>query len=139
MASGDGHVAMVNTTTAEDGRNALTRAAHRGTGGANKSHITGRQQMNRSELAEALAAESTLSKKDAEATLVSAFKLIGAALAKGEEVNIAGFGIFAVVDTPERDGRNPQTGAAIKIAASKMPKFRASKTLKDLVHPKAAE
>jgi nucleoid DNA-binding protein len=112
MASGDGHVAMVNTTTAEEGRNALTRAAHRGTGSANKAHTTGdAAQMNRTELAEALAAESTLSKKDAEATLVSAFKLIGAAMARGEDVNIAGFGIFTVVDTPERDGRNPQTGA----------------------------
>jgi len=92
--------------------------------------------MNRSELAEALAAETTLSKKDAEALLASTFKHIATALARGEDVNIAGFGIFAVAESAERDGRNPQTGAAIRIAASKSAKFRASKTLKDSLNAK---
>ncbi|MEI8396689.1 MAG: HU family DNA-binding protein [Rhodospirillaceae bacterium] len=93
-------------------------------------------QMNRSELAEALAAESTLTRKDAEALVTSTFKIISSAMARGEDVNVAGFGIFTVAESAERDGRNPQTGAAIRIAASKSPKFRAAKALKDLLNTK---
>ena len=93
--------------------------------------------MNRTELADALASETTLAKKDADAFLAATFKLIAAALIKGEDVSLAGFGVFTVADSPERDGRNPQTGAAIRIAASRSPKFRASKSLKDALNGKS--
>jgi len=89
--------------------------------------------MNKTGLVDAVATETTGTKKDAEAAVDAVFRAISQSLARGEEVSVHGFGIFEVVDRPERDGRNPQTGEAIKIAASKSPKFKPAKQLKSLV------
>lgn len=61
------------------------------------------------------------------------FDTIAESIVAGEDVKIAGFGTFTVVERAERDGRNPQTGESIKIAATKAPKFKASSTLKTAV------
>jgi DNA-binding protein HU-beta len=73
-------------------------------------------------------------KKDAQAAVNCVFKSIPKAMKKGKPVTIAGFGSFKVTKRKARKGRNPQTGAEIKIKASKAPKFVASKTLKDFLN-----
>ena len=88
--------------------------------------------MNKTELINAIAAEG-LSKKDAEKALNAMTGAIGDALAKGEAVQLMGFGTFSVKERAAREGRNPRTGETVKIAASKVPAFKASKTLKDAV------
>ncbi|MCR5773539.1 MAG: HU family DNA-binding protein [Lachnospiraceae bacterium] len=92
--------------------------------------------MNKSELVEAIAKKADLSKKDAEAALNAFTATVGAALKKGDKVQLVGFGTFETVKRAARTGRNPQTGKEIKIAASKAPKFKAGKALKDLVNKK---
>ena len=87
--------------------------------------------MNISELAKGVAGVTGTSEADAKAAINAVFDQIGDAASKGEEVAIPGFGKFAVKDRPERDGRNPATGEAIKIAASKKLAFTAAKGLKD--------
>lgn len=87
--------------------------------------------MNISELAKGVATSTGSSEADAKKTITAVFDQIANAAAKGEEVSIPGFGKFAVKDRPERDGRNPSTGEAIKIAASKKVAFTAAKGLKD--------
>jgi DNA-binding protein HU-beta len=87
--------------------------------------------MNTNELAKAVAGTTGTSEADAKAAIAAVFDQIADAAAKGEEVAISGFGKFAVKDRPERDGRNPATGEAIKIAASKKLAFTAAKGLKD--------
>ena len=87
--------------------------------------------MNTNELAKALAGTTGTSEADAKAAIAAVFDQIAGAAARGEEVAIQGFGKFAVKDRPERDGRNPATGEAIKIAASKKLAFTAAKGLKD--------
>ena len=77
--------------------------------------------MNRMELVAAIAEKTELSKKDAE-------------LKKGEKIQLVGFGTFEVSERAAREGRNPQTGEAMKIAASKSPKFKAGKALKDALN-----
>ena len=90
--------------------------------------------MNKAELVAAIAERTELSKKDTEAA-VKAFIDVGAdALKKGDKVQMVGFGTFEVVERAEREGRNPQTGETMKIAASKTPKFKAGKALKDAIN-----
>lgn len=90
--------------------------------------------MNKTELVEAMAKQSGLSKKDAEAALKAFTDTVGKTLKKGGKVQLVGFGTFEVTKRAAREGRNPQTGAAMKIPASKAPKFKAGKALKDLVN-----
>ncbi|APX67902.1 DNA-binding protein HU (plasmid) [Sphingomonas sp. LK11] len=88
--------------------------------------------MNISELAKGVAASTGSSEADAKKAITAAvFDQIAAAAAKGDEVSIPGFGKFAVKDRPERQGRNPATGEAMTIAASKKVAFTAAKGLKD--------
>ena len=92
--------------------------------------------MNTSDLADQISTAHGLTKADAKKVVDSVFTAIGDAAAKGDEVSVPGFGKFKVKDSPEREGRNPSTGEAIKIAASKSPKFSAGATLKAAVNPK---
>jgi DNA-binding protein HU-beta len=87
--------------------------------------------MNNTELAEALAADHGLTKADARKYVDGIFSAIAGAAAKGEEVSLNGFGKFKVKDQPAREGRNPSTGAAIQIAASKKLTFTPAKAVKD--------
>ena len=87
--------------------------------------------MNKSELIAAAAERSGLTKKDAEKALNAAIEAITAALAEGDKVQVSGFGIFEVKEREARMGRNPHTGEAMEIAASRVPAFKASKTMKD--------
>ena len=89
--------------------------------------------MNKSELVAALAADSDLTKKDAEGVLNSLIDNIKKALKKGDKVSLTGFGTFEVSKRKARDGINPQTGEKIKIKATKLPKFKAGKNFKDAV------
>ncbi len=90
--------------------------------------------MNKTELVDAIAKQADLSKKDAEAAVKAFTDTVGKALKKGDKVQLVGFGTFEVTKRPARTGRNPQTGAEMKIKASKAPKFKAGKALKDLVN-----
>ena len=89
--------------------------------------------MNRSDLVGRIAARSSLSRADAVTAVTAVVSAIADALAKGEEVNIAGFGKFATRDRPARQGRNPRTGEAVAIAAARVPTFKAGKALRDAV------
>ena len=89
--------------------------------------------MNKTELVESISKESGLSKKDAAAALDATLNGIKNALAEGDSVSILGFGTFSVKERPERQGRNPATGEAMTIKASKSPVFKAGKALKDAV------
>lgn len=90
--------------------------------------------MNTAELAEKVAAAQGLSKADARKYVDAVIETIAATVAAGEEVNISGFGKFVVKSSPEREGRNPATGATMTIAASKKPAFSALKAFKDRVN-----
>ena len=90
--------------------------------------------MNKSELINAIANETGLSKKDTEATLNSFVNVVSNELAKQEKIQLVGFGTFEVRERASRTGRNPQTGAEMTIPASKAPVFKAGKALKDLVN-----
>ena len=90
--------------------------------------------MNKTELIAAMADQAELSKKDAEAALKAFVDVIAAELKKGEKVQLVGFGTFEVAERAAREGRNPQTGKTMKIEASKAPKFKAGKALKDMVN-----
>ena len=87
--------------------------------------------MNIGELAKGVAETTGTSEAQAKAAIAAVFDQIAGAAAKGEEVSIAGFGKFAVKDRPERQGRNPSTGEAMTIAASKRVSFTPAKGLKD--------
>lgn len=87
--------------------------------------------MNVGELAKGVAAATGASEADAKKAITAVFDQIAAAAAKGDEVSINGFGKFTVKDRPERQGRNPATGEAMMIAASKKVSFTAAKGLKD--------
>ena len=87
--------------------------------------------MNKTELIEAIAKDSGLKKKDAEAALVAFVDVVEKALADGEKVQLVGFGTFETKTRAAREGRNPKTGETIKIAASKYPAFSAGKAFKD--------
>ncbi len=90
--------------------------------------------MNKAELVAAIAAQAELSKKDSEKALKAFIDIVTDELVKGEKVQLVGFGTFEVSTRPARTGRNPQTKQTITIAASKAPKFKAGKALKDVVN-----
>ena len=90
--------------------------------------------MNKAELVAAMAEQAGLSKKDAEAALKAFTDVVSDELKNGGKVQLVGFGTFEVSERAAREGRNPQSGEVMKIAASKAPKFRAGKALKDLVN-----
>ena len=92
--------------------------------------------MNKSELIAAIATKTGETKKDAEATLNAFVNVVSETLAKGDKVQLVGFGSFEVRKRAARKGRNPQTKEEIKIPASKAPVFKAGKALKDLVNNK---
>ena len=87
--------------------------------------------MNKTELVDAIAKESGLSKKDATQALEAFTKTVAAALKKGDKVALVGFGTFEVSERAARKGLNPKTKQTIDIPASKAPKFKAGKALKD--------
>lgn len=89
--------------------------------------------MNKTDLINAVAERSELSKKDAAKAVDAVFETVMDSLSKGEKVQIIGFGNFEVRDRSARKGRNPQTGEEIQIAASKVPAFKAGKALREAV------
>lgn len=89
--------------------------------------------MNKTELVDAIAAKANMTKVDAKKALDATLESIGAALAKGDSVQLVGFGTFKVSERSARTGRNPKTGEPIEIAASKVPSFVSGKSLKDQV------
>ncbi|NLI68763.1 MAG: HU family DNA-binding protein [Bacilli bacterium] len=89
--------------------------------------------MNKTDLINAVAEKSELSKKDAAKAVDAVFETVMDSLAKGEKVQIIGFGNFEVRERAARKGRNPQTGEEIEIPASKVPAFKAGKALRDAV------
>ena len=92
--------------------------------------------MNKTELVAAIAEDAGLSKKDAEKALKAFTDAVTAELKKKGKVQLVGFGTFETTKRAARTGKNPQTGAAMKIAASVAPKFKAGKALKDAVNKK---
>ncbi len=90
--------------------------------------------MNKAELVAAIADKTELSKKDAEAALKAFTDVVAEELKKGEKIQLVGFGTFEVSERAARTGRNPQTGEEMTIPASKSPKFKAGKALKDLIN-----
>jgi DNA-binding protein HU-beta len=90
--------------------------------------------MNKTELTDAVAESTGMTKTDAARAVDSVLGTITDALAKGEQVGVVGFGTFLVRDRAARTGRNPQTGAEIQIAAAKVPAFKPGKALKDAVN-----
>ena len=90
--------------------------------------------MNKTELVAAMVKESGLTKKDAEAAVKAFTDVVAKELKKGGKVQLVGFGTFEVAERSERQGRNPKTGEAITIPASKSPKFKAGRSLKDIVN-----
>jgi len=90
--------------------------------------------MNKTELISAIAEKAELSKKDADKALKAFTDIVAEELKKGEKVQLVGFGTFEVSERAAREGRNPQTGETMKIAASKAPKFKAGKALKDAIN-----
>ena len=95
---------------------------------------TYRESMNKAELIEAIADAAELTKADATKALDAMVDAITGALKQGDSVSLVGFGSFVVKERAERQGRNPQTGAAITIASAKIPSFKAGKALKDAVN-----
>lgn len=89
--------------------------------------------MNKTELIAAVAEKTGTTKKGAEAAVAAVFEAITASLEKGDKVQVSGFGIFEVKTREARTGRNPRTKETIQIPASKLPVFKASKTLKDTI------
>ena len=90
--------------------------------------------MNKTELVAAISEKTELTKKDSEKALKALIDVVAEELKKGEKVQLVGFGTFEVSERAARTGKNPQTGAEIKIAACKAPKFKAGKALKDTVN-----
>lgn len=89
--------------------------------------------MNKTELIAAMAEKAEISNKDAEKVLTAFTNIVANTLIDGDKIAITGFGTFEVVERAARTGRNPKTGDTIEIAASKSPKFKAGKALKDAV------
>ena len=90
--------------------------------------------MNKAQLVAAVAEKAELSKKDAEKALKAFEDVVKEELIKGEKVQLVGFGTFEVAERPARTGINPQTKENIEIAASKAPRFKAGKALKDAIN-----
>ena len=91
-------------------------------------------KMNKTELVAAMSEKSELTKKDSEKALKAFMDVVAEELKKDEKIQLVGFGTFEVAKRAARTGKNPQTGKAMKIAASKSPKFKAGKALKDTVN-----
>lgn len=90
--------------------------------------------MNKAELVKAMSDETNLTQKDVEKVLNSFVNQVSSALAKNDKVQLVGFGTFETRERAERTGRNPQTGAEMKIPASVVPAFKAGKSLKEKVN-----
>lgn len=90
--------------------------------------------MKKSEMIEAIASTTGLSKSDVEKVFTAIFDLFKDELVNGNKVSVAGFGVFKISERAAREGRNPQTGATIQIAASKSVGFKAGTALKDAVN-----
>ena len=90
--------------------------------------------MNKTELISAMSENANMTKVDAEKALKAFIDTVTEELKNGGKVQLVGFGTFEVVERAERQGRNPKTGETITIAASKSPKFKAGKALKDIVN-----
>ena len=90
--------------------------------------------MNKAELVDAIASESGLTKADAERAVKGFVGAVGKALKAGDRISLVGFGSFSVSNRAARDGRNPQTGKTIKIAAKNVVKFKAGSELADKVN-----
>ena len=90
--------------------------------------------MNKTELIEHIASKSDISKAAATRALASIIEAVKKTLKKGDTVTLVGFGTFSVSKRAARTGRNPRTGAALKIKAAKVPKFRPGKALKDALN-----
>ncbi len=87
--------------------------------------------MKKAEMIEAIASSANVTKADAERVFNATFELFKSELAKGEKVSVSGFGVFKISERAAREGRNPQTGETIKIAASKGVNFKAGSELKE--------
>jgi len=90
--------------------------------------------MNKTELVAAISEKTELTKKDSEKALKALIDVVAEELKKGEKIQLVGFGTFEVSERAERTGRNPQTGKEMTIPASKAPKFKAGKALKDMIN-----
>ena len=90
--------------------------------------------MNKAELVAAIAEKTELSKKDTEKALKAFVDVVAEELKKGEKIQLVGFGTFEVSERAAREGRNPANGQPMQIAASKAPKFKAGKALKDAIN-----
>ena len=89
--------------------------------------------MNKNELVSHIAEKASINRAQATRALEAVFDGVSGALGKGQEVRLVGFGTFSVAHRKAKQGRNPKTGAPIQIPASKQPKFKAGKALKDAV------
>ncbi|MHB1607269.1 HU family DNA-binding protein [Acidiferrobacter thiooxydans] len=96
--------------------------------------LTREHQVNKSELIEKVAEQADLNKASAARAVDAVFDAITQGLRNGETVNLVGFGTFSVGERAARSGRNPRTGETIDIAASRNPRFKAGKGLKDAVN-----
>ena len=96
--------------------------------------MKGKNKMNRTELISAMSEKSELTKVDTEKALKAFIDTVTEELKNGGKVQLVGFGTFEVTERAERNGRNPKTGEAITIPASKSPKFKAGRSLKDIVN-----
>ncbi|OUR77046.1 DNA-binding protein HU [Alphaproteobacteria bacterium 46_93_T64] len=90
--------------------------------------------MNKNDLIAAVAEISELGKAEAGKSVDAVLEAVSKALASGDDVRLVGFGTFSVAERKASEGRNPRTGETIQIAASKQPKFKAGKALKDAVN-----
>ena len=100
----------------------------------NENSLQEEFNMKKTELVAAMADQAGLSKKDAEKALKAFTDVVAEELKKDGKVQLVGFGTFEVSSRAAREGRNPQSGAPMKIAASKAPKFKAGKALKDMLN-----
>ena len=91
--------------------------------------------MNKTELIAAVAEKAEISKKDAEKAVKAFTDVVSEELVNGGKIQLVGFGTFEVSERPAREGRNPRTGETMTIAATKTPKFKVGKALKDMVNP----
>ena len=90
--------------------------------------------MNKTELVAAMAEQADMTKKDVEKALTAFTEVVAKELRNGGKIQLVGFGTFEVAERAAREGRNPQTGETMKIAACKAPKFKAGKALKDAIN-----
>lgn len=90
--------------------------------------------MNKTELIAAVAEKAEISKKDAEKAVKAFTDVVSEELVNGGKIQLVGFGTFEVSERPAREGRNPRTGETMTIAATKTPKFKVGKVLKDMVN-----